>query len=236
MTRLEKAKATSLAWAQKRGPPILRKNQRPLSLTSREVQQLKRISHSLRKLNRAAHRELRRITYTDLTRTQYREAGEFCGTIAIIIIGALRFHHEYLKAEREQQTLRMVVHFVTPCIYHHHPESRQLTEHDNERKCGALKRDPAHLAEIESLLKLTNSIEELVLRRSTLRGVPLNTFFRRINHFRLAMLQQQQHLLDTTPQLIPLVELQFADRPDVCTDCLTSKEVEGTIEDDDRQV
>jgi len=216
---------------------MVRKNQRPLSLTSREVQQLKRISRSLRKLNRAARRELRRIRYTDLTRTQYRKAGDLFGTIATVMIGAPRFHHEVLKAEREQQTHRIVVHFVTPCIYHvHRSESRQLTGHDDEPKREALKRDPAHQAEIESLLKLTNSIEELVLRRSMLRGVPLNAFFRGINRFRLAMLQQQQHLLDTAPQLIPLVELQFADGPDICTDCLKSKEIDITMDGHDPQV
>ena len=56
-------------------------------------------------------------------------------------------------------------------------------------------------------------------RRSTLRGVLLNAFFRGINRFRSAVLQQQQYLLAAAPHLIPF-ELQVADGPDICTDCL----------------
>jgi hypothetical protein len=44
------------------------------------------------------------------------------------------------------------------------------------------------------------------------------------------VLQQQQYLLATVPQLIPLFELQVADGPEICTDCLKSKEIDGTIE------
>jgi hypothetical protein len=217
---------------------MLRKKQRPFSLTSWQVQQLKRISHRLRKLNRAARRELRRIGYTGLTRTQYREAGDLFGTIATRMISALRFRHEILKAEQPQQTHRLNVHFVTPCVHHvHRSESRQRTGHDDgEAQREALKVDPAHQAEIISLLELTNSLEDFVSRRSMLRGVPLNEFFRGINRFRFAVLQQQQHLLATAPQLIPLVELQVADGPDICTDCLKLQEIDGTMEGHDRQV
>src|SRR5206468_11400423 len=136
-----------------------RKNQRPLSFTSRQVQQLKWISDSLRKFNRTARRELRRIGYRDLTRTQYREAGDLFGTIATRMISALRFHDAILKAEQEPQPHRLTVHFVTPCV-HNRSESSQLTEHDHdEAEREAPKQDPAHWAEIESLLELTNSIE-----------------------------------------------------------------------------
>jgi hypothetical protein len=134
--------------------------------------------------------------------------------------------------------LRLMVRFVTPCVHHvHRSESRQRTGHDDdEAEREALKQDPAHQAEIISLLELTNSIEDLVSRRSSLRGVPLNAFFRGINRFRLAVLQQQQYLLATAPQLIPLFELQVADGPDICPDCLKSKEIDGTMEGHDRQV
>ena len=46
---------------------------------------------------------------------------------------------------------------------------------------------------------------------------------------KLAVLQQQQHLLATAPQLIPLV-LEVADGPEICTDCLKSKEIDGMME------
>lgn len=209
---------------------MLRKNQRPFRLTSWQVQQLNRISHSLRKLNRAARRELRRIRYAGLTRRQYREAGNLFGTIATRMIGVLRFHDEIMKAEQEPEPIRLKVCFVEPCVHHVHPsESRQLTGHDDdEAERAALKREPAHQAEIEPLLELTNSIEDLVSRRSMLRGAPLDAFFRSINRLRLAVLQQKQHLVATAPQLVPLFELEVADGPDICPDCLKSKEIDGT--------
>jgi hypothetical protein len=216
---------------------MLRKNQRPFGLTSWQVQQLKRISQRLRKLNRAAHRELRRIRRTDLTSTQYREAGDLFGTIATRMIGALRFHHEVLKAEQEQKPLRLRVRFITPCVHYvDRSESKQLTgQGDDEAEREALKLDPAHQGEIISLLELTNSIEDLVSRRSMLRGVPLNAFFRGISRFRSAVLQQQQYLLATAPQLVPLFELQVADGPEICIDCLNAKEVDDTMEGHERQ-
>ena len=214
---------------------MLRKNQRSLRLTSWQMQQLKPVSRTLRKLNREARHELRRIKYTDLTSTRYREAGELFGTIATRMIGALRFHHEILKAEQEPQLFRLKLHFVTPCV--HRSERRQLTGHgDDEAEREALKLEPAHQAEIMSLLELTNSIEDPVSRRSTLRGAPRNVFFRGLDRFRLALLRQRQHLLATSPQPKRLFELQVADGPDICADCLKSKEIDGTMEGHDRQV
>src|SRR5207248_11760964 len=184
---------------------------------------------TLRKLNREARRELRRIKYTDLTRTQYREAGDSFGTIATRMISALRFHDEILKAKQERKRLHLMVRFITPCVHHaHRSESRQLTGHDDEAQREALKQDPAHQAELIPLLELTNSIEDLVSRRSMLRGAPLNAFFRAINRLRLAVLQQHQHLLATAPQSIPLFKLQVADGPDICTDCLNRRRSTAT--------
>src|SRR5437879_7876909 len=139
-------------------------------------------------LNCSARRELRRIRHTDLTRTQYREAGNLLGTIATRMIRELRFHHAILKAEQEPQLFRLKVRFVAPSAHHvHRSERRQLTGHyDDEAERKAVKQDPAHRAEIESLLELTNSIEDLVSMRSMLRSVPLNAFFLGINR-RLAV-------------------------------------------------
>jgi hypothetical protein len=97
---------------------MFRKNQRPSSLTSWQVQQLKPITHNLRKLNRDGLRELRRIGRTGRTHAQYREAGDLFGRIATRVIGALRFRHEILKAEQPQQQFRLDVRFVPPCVHH----------------------------------------------------------------------------------------------------------------------
>src|SRR5205814_3780614 len=122
------------------GRTMPRKNQGPVKFTDSQVQQLKRTNKNLRKLNRAARDELRRIGRMDLTDRQYREAGESFGTIATRMIGALRFYHAIEKAEPQQQPLRIVVRFVTPCV--HQSESRQLTAHDDdEAEREALKLD-----------------------------------------------------------------------------------------------
>jgi hypothetical protein len=217
---------------------MLRKNQRPSSSTSWQEQQLKRVNQSLRKLNREARRELRRIKNTGLTHTQYREGGNLFGTIATRMIGALQFHHEILKAQQEPQLFRLNVRFVTPCVHMSTaPKVRQHTGHgDDEAECEALKLEPSHQAEIMSLLELINSIEGPVSRRSRLRGAPLNAFFRGLNRFRLAALEQREHLLATSPRPKLRFELQVADGPDICTDCLKSKEIDVTMEGHDRQV
>src|ERR1700730_3714099 len=99
---------------------MLRKNQRPSSLTSWQVQQLKANSDSLRKLNRDTLRELRRIGHTGLTRTRYREAGDLFGTTATRRISALRFRDQILKAEQPQQQFRLNIRFVSG-VHHVHP-------------------------------------------------------------------------------------------------------------------
>ena len=148
------------------------------------------------------------------------------------MISALRFRHEILKAEQPQQQSWLNVRFITACGNRaHRSQSRQLPgRNDDEAQRGeALTLDPAHQADIASLLELTNSMEERVSRRSRLRGASLNKFFRGINRLRLAVLQQQQYLLATAPQLM-LFELHIADRPEVCPDCLKAKEIAGTME------
>jgi hypothetical protein len=50
-----------------------------------------------------------------------------------------------------------------------------------------------------------------------------------INRLRLAVLQQQQDLLATAPHRM-LFELHVADSPEICPDCLKSKEIDGTME------
>jgi hypothetical protein len=165
-----------------------RKNQSPLRLTSWQVEQLKPITHSLRKLNRDGLRELRRIG-AGRTRTQYCDAGSSLGSIATRMIRALRFRHEILKAEQPQEPFCLNVRFVARCPQHiHRSQSRQPARHDDdEAQREALILHPAHQADIASLLELTNSMEELVSRRSMLRGAPLDRFFRGINLLRLAV-------------------------------------------------
>lgn len=156
------------------------------------------MSHTLRLLNHEARRQLRRIKRIDLTPTQYREAGDSFGALATRMIGALRFHHEILQMEAEPQTFRFKVVFVGPCG--HRSEKTQLPGHGDEAECEVLNLEPAHRAEIVSLLELTSSIEDSITRRSTLRGATLNALFGGLNRFRLAVVKQGKQLLATSPQ------------------------------------
>lgn len=94
---------------------VIRKNQRPFNFTEQQRRQLKRTIPSLRKLNRAAHRKLRRIGCTDLTHKQCCEAGDTLGIIAIQMNSVLRVRTGILIAGRRQQATLIVFSFGLQC-------------------------------------------------------------------------------------------------------------------------
>lgn len=70
----------------------------------------------------------------------------------------LRFRQQVLRAG-QQQPDRVIIQLFTLCDC---PESRQHREHQEEQNvCEALKPDPAHFAEIDALLALTNELKNL---------------------------------------------------------------------------
>jgi len=213
---------------------MLRKNQKPFYFTEEQEKQLETNNLGLRKLNRIAREELRRIGHIGITPRQYREAGESLGMLATRMNSALRFRQEIPRAGRQQQPDRVVIHFSTLCDC---PESRRLREHKEDKNaCEALKPDLAHLAEIDALLALTSRIEELVSYRSTLRGSQLNAFFRQISRFGLAVLKQQQHLQAAVPQQELQIEFQDEDPNglNICPHCHQSTDIADTMEGYDR--
>ncbi len=107
---------------------MIRKDQRPFNFTDWHVQQLTRSTRSLRRINRAALCELRRIEGTDLTHTQYREAGESVGIMAIRMTLLLRLRQEILVAGREQQQQLIQLIFSSYC--ENCTESRSLRKPD----------------------------------------------------------------------------------------------------------
>jgi len=133
---------------------MIRKNERQFNFTDWQVQQLRRNNYSLRNLNRAALGRLRRIGYTALTDTEYREAGDSFATIATRMMSALRVRRQILIAGREQTPLRIQVTIgamCEPCS-----KNRIPTKPDDNESASreALEQDPAHQSEIESLLEL----------------------------------------------------------------------------------
>jgi hypothetical protein len=218
---------------------MLRTNQRPFYFTDTQVQQLKRTNDTVRKLNRIARGELRRIGQLGVTPRQHREAGESLGTIATRMTSVLQFRQGILTAGRQQQPLRIVVRVGMLC--HHCSERGQLpVRDDDETTREALKQDPAHQSEITSLLELTSRIEELVSTRSTLRGAPLNAFFRQVSRFRRAVLKQQRDFQATALRQTTEIEIEVQDEDqiglDICDECHKPMEIEGTTGDYERQV
>ena len=77
-------------------------NELPLNLTDWQILQLKRTNSSLRSLNRQVFHELQRICRNDLSRAQYRDAGQFFQTMAIRMISAMRVREKIVAAGHKQ--------------------------------------------------------------------------------------------------------------------------------------
>jgi hypothetical protein len=159
--------------------------------------------------------------------------------VATRMTSALRFRQEILTAGRQQQPLRIVLRFGMQC--RNCSEREQLPVHDDDETTReALKQDPAHQTEITSLLELTSRIEELVSTRSTLRGAPLNAFFRQVSRFRRAVLKQQRDFQATALRQTTEIEIEHQDEDpnglDICDECHKPMEIDGTTGDYERQV
>ncbi len=147
---------------------MLRKYQSPLLFTQWQLQQIENTNRKLRALNRDAFRELQRIGYPGVTTARYRVAGHSLRIVALRMISALGFLQHILTADREQQSIRLRVRFVTPCDCE---GNRQLTRSDDDEANSreALKQDPELQTEIDNLLGLahrSSSLHRIHLRRS----------------------------------------------------------------------
>ena len=213
---------------------MLRKNQSPLLFTQWQLQQIKNTNRKLRELNRDAFRELQRVGYPGLTTARYRVAGHSLRIVALRMISALGFLQHILTADREQQSIRLRVRFVTPCDCRE--GNRQLTRSDDDEANSreALKQDPELQTEIDYLLRLAHRTEELVLARCKSRGsaLPL-AFLVGMSRLKCAVLQQQRQLRAMGLQSAPLIELEFDRGPEICPSC--HKVLRGPIEEDDWQ-
>lgn len=193
---------------------MLRKNQRPFMFAVGHVQQLRRSAHSLREVNRAALRELRRIGGTDLTHTQYREASESVGISASRMILLVRYRQEILVTGREQRPQSIQVIFSSDC--ENCAEIRRLEPGCNEPVSEeTLKNDPGYQKEIESLLELALRTEKRVFARHKLgRAVP-SMFFTKVSSLISAVIRQQQQLRHMTIRQEPEIEVCYEE----CASC-----------------
>jgi hypothetical protein len=197
---------------------MLRKNQRPFLFTEVQLQQLKRTEDSLRKLNRDALRALRRIGFTDLTNRKYSEAGQSLRIVATQIISALQFREEILIAGREQQPQTIEVRIGRRCATCF--KNRRLREPADEESDSskALKQDPGHQTEIDSLLELAYQTEGRVSERCKSGGAIPHAFIGGISRLRSALLRQSRHLRDIAPRQTTEIEVLSLPR-DVCMYC-----------------
>jgi hypothetical protein len=202
---------------------MLSKNQRPVYFTDGQLQQLRRNTDSLRKLNRVALGALRRIGYTVVTDSEYRDAGDSFSMVASRMGTLLRVRRELLAAGREQLPQRIEVIFGGKCdaCWENGP-FRKLDDPAADPR-EALEPDPAHLSETEALLDLAMRTEGRVSVRRESRRAPLRAFFLGISRLTWAVLRQQRELREAAFKHVP--ETKVA-RSDNCADCHKPMETE----------
>jgi hypothetical protein len=176
---------------------MIRKNQRPLYFTDSQEQQLRRNNYSLRKLNRAALGALRRIRSTALTNAEYRDAGDSFVRMANQMMSALRVRRELIAAGRERLPESFELLFGGICDACSKNKLRTKPDDHEADSRKALEQDPAHQAEIESLLELVLRIEARVSVRCESGHAPPRAFFSGIGRLISAVLRQQKDLRET---------------------------------------
>jgi hypothetical protein len=195
---------------------MILKNQRPFCFTDWQAQQLKRIDHSLRKLNRYALDELRDIGRTTLTHAQYQKRAERVATIAIRMASALRVHEEILASGREQEPEKIEVSYVPNCENCEENGRPEKPDSDEDVLRYGRKHDPTSQKEVEDLLELAQRTEERVSARCTSRRAPPRALFSAISRLTAAVLRQQQLLRRTARKRVPEVEFT---KTDTCPHC-----------------
>jgi hypothetical protein len=195
------------------------KSDKPSFFTELQLQRLKRTTHNLRKLNRDSLRALQRLKHPGLTNTKYREAGNSFEILALRVISALRFREAVLSSARDQR-IDVIVHVEVICTDCRHqtllsaPTASDQTPPDNA--CEALKQDPVHQAEVNTLLELAHLTNKRMSARSmspTTRKA-LMTSLRRLME---ALLKQRRHLQDTSDDAPGRCEMRV--HPSVCCVC-----------------
>ena len=208
---------------------MLRRNQRPLSLTERQSQQLKDTNASLRKLNRASLRQLQRVGYSDLTDTQYSEAGNSLGIVAIRMNSVPRFREQIMTYAREQEPglFQLVLGgYCKSCQNKPYPLTGP-NSHQAEQEC--LRQDPAWQTEIDCLLEVVHRTEERVFGRCMSRGTLPKSFFTALARLTSTLLRQRRDMQKMAPEQGRGIEIR--QNFETCVVCGRSVELYGEKED-----
>ena len=198
---------------------MVAKSNKPFSFTELQLQQLKRTTHNLRKLNRDSLRAFQRLKHPGLTNTEYREASNSFEILALQLISALRFREAVLSSAREQR-IDVIVHIGVICIdcrlqtlFSERTVSDQ-TLPDNAGE--ALRQDPLHQAEVDTLLGFAYVTSERISRRS-MSTTTRKALMTRLRHLFDALLKQRHHLQDTSVDAPARCEVHV--HPSVCCVC-----------------
>jgi len=189
-------------------------------VTERQSQQLRRIQHRLRRLNRAALARLRRMRFSPSDK-QCRDVGQWLGIAATHMTSMLLFREQIIEAVVERKWVRiMYVDFVCSC-----PKDSQIAvpnqQQPEEEQPGlpeALECAPVWQEEIDQVVELARCIEQRALERGLSRGILSQTFFSGLHRFVKALLQQKRQLLEPIPESSNY-ELKLVQRRTVCKNC-----------------
>jgi len=206
------------------------RNLRTLSFTRRQSEQLRNTQATLRKLNRSALDQLRRIGYSAFT---YSEAAKSLAVVATLMNSVLQVREQIISDASEQgpRLIQVVLGtYCESCNNKPHP----LNEPDDHQADFAepLKQDPAWWAEIDGMLELAPRKAELLFARRMAQGTLPRALSTALNRLTNALLRQRRHLQELVPKQEAKIEVleEFG----TCTVCGKPPALSAEKEDPDR--
>jgi hypothetical protein len=176
---------------------MLRKPKIPMFFTDSEKQHLSQTQATLRRLNRDALLKLQSILSSNLTGRESSETGFSTESLATQMIFGLKLRMQIWTSAKKNEYDCIEVRIGGTCT--HCASAGHNDRADRSDPYEDLKLDPAHLPELEHLVKLAFAAYERGSRRSLLAAAPRKTLLVGIKHLIDALLKQRQHLQDTAP-------------------------------------
>jgi len=187
---------------------MLATSNKPYVFTELQARQFKRTTHSLRKLNRDSLCELQRLQHPGLTDTKYRAAGNSFEILAPQIMFLLRFREAILHSARETRVDLIVITVAVicnDCRLERRHDATNDAPFDHSRE--VLKQDPAHQADVDTLLVLAQETGERLSSRS-MSPITRKVLMTGLKRVMDAFLKQRRHLLDTLDPPEGLIEVR----------------------------
>jgi hypothetical protein len=195
---------------------MLRKPKIPMFFTDSEKQHLSQTQATLRRLNRDALLKLQSILSSNLTGRESSETGSSIELLAIQMISVLRLRMQVWTSAQNNEYDCIEVCVGGICMNCASAGHKDRADRDDSYEY--LKLDPAHLPELERLVKLAFAAYERGSRRSLLAAAPRRTLLVGIKHLIDALLKQRQHLQDTAPPR-PSTKIKVVEHPENCLSC-----------------